>query len=121
MRTEPAMSQQLHNRFQAKARMEAEQRRQVLQVAKGLSATLGNEFFQSVVKNLGATFDADCVYLAQLAGAPANRLTTLAVFRKRQTSEPFEQTLAGSAAGQVALDGSFSCSRDVRRRFPEDR
>ena len=104
------MSRQLNAQF-----------RQVLQVAKGLSATLGNDFFQSMVRSLAATFDADCVYLGQLAGSPANRLTTLAVSRKRRWAENFEQALAGTVAGQVALDGSFACGKDVRRRFLEDR
>jgi len=91
-----------------------------LQVAKGLSATLGNDFFDSVVRNLAATFHADSVYIGELAGPPANRLMTLAAVRKHQKTKNFGQTLSGTAAGQVALDGSFACSKDVRGRFPED-
>lgn len=113
------MSRQLNAQFH-RARIEADQHRQVLQVAKGLSVTLGNDFFQSMVRNLAHTFNANCVYLGELTGSPVNRLATLAVFRKRQKAENFEQTLASTAAGQVWLDGSFACRRDVRRRFPED-
>jgi two-component system, cell cycle sensor histidine kinase and response regulator CckA len=115
------MSRQIDVESHPRGRMVAEQFRQVLQVARGLSVTLGNDFFQSVVRNLATTFNADCVYLGQLSGSPANHLTTLAVFRKRQKAENFDQTLTGTAARQVGLDGSFACSRGVRRRFPEDR
>lgn len=107
-------------RLHARAQVEADQRRRVLQVAKGLSATLGSDFFRSVVKHLGAAFHADCVYLAELGGKPANRFTTLAVFRRRHKQENFEQTLAGTAADQVVLDGSFARTKDVRRIFPKD-
>ena len=104
----------------SRTQIEGGHRRQVLEVAKGLSATLGADFFESLAKNLGATFAADCVYVAQLAGPPSDRLTTLAAIRHHQKIKNFTQTLSGTAAEQVAVDGSFACSKDVRLRFPED-
>jgi two-component system cell cycle sensor histidine kinase/response regulator CckA len=113
------MAKQVEAR-QARVRKEADQRRRVLQTAMELSATLGADFFRSIVRHLATTFEADCAYLGELAGTPANRITTLAVFRGQEASQNFDQSLVGSASGQVLSDGSFACSRDAKRLFPED-
>ena len=105
---------------QTKDRREAGQRRRILEIAKGLSATLAGDFFGSIVKHLAATFECDCVYLAELTGTPPDRVRTLAVCRGQEVSANFEQTLEGTASGQVLSDGAFACSRDVARLFPMD-
>src|SRR5215475_933010 len=104
----------------ARVRTEANQHRRVLQIARQLSATLGSDFFQSLVTHLANTFQADCVFLGELAGTPTDRIRTLAVFRGQEASENFEQRLAGTATAQALCDGSLVCSRDVRRLFPLD-
>ena len=103
----------------ARARRAAQQNRRVLQVAKGLSAVLGADFFQSVVNHLGSAFHAECVYLAEVKGAYADRLQTLAIFRG-ESSLPFEQVLSGSAAGQAMAGGSMACSKEAHILFPAD-
>ena len=105
---------------QKKVRTEAAQRRNVVQIARGLSATVGKDFFQSIVNHLAATFQADCAYLGELAGTPIDRIRTVAVSRGQQSARNFEQKLSGTASGQVFLDGSFACMRDARRLFPLD-
>ena len=105
----------------ARSRLEVARRRRVLQVAKGLSATFGADFFHSVVKHLATAFQADLVYLGELSGTPSDRIRTLAVFEKCQTADNFEERLAGTAAGQVMADGVFLCSKDALRIFPEDK
>ncbi len=103
----------------SRARKEAEQRRRVLEIAKGLSATLGSDFFHSVVSQLAATFQADCVFLGEVAGTPPDRIRTLAVSGPK-VSENFEQRISGTASGQVLGNGLFACSKGVRRLFPSD-
>jgi two-component system cell cycle sensor histidine kinase/response regulator CckA len=105
---------------QPRDRKEAEQRRRVLEIAKGLSVTLGADFFQSIVRHLATTFHADCAYLGELAGTRPDRIRTLAVFRGQEASQGFEQPLSGTASGQVLSDGSFACSRDAKHLFPTD-
>src|SRR3954447_8222672 len=107
-------------RARRKTRGDADQRRRILEVAKGLSATLGNDFFRSMVKSLGIGLNADSVYLGELTGTPADRLTTIAVYRRRRKGVNFEQPLSGTAAGQVAHDGSFARSQEIRQIFPQD-
>src|SRR4051812_40674762 len=112
------MAQPDSARLQAKSRFEADQRRRLLQLAKGLSATLGNDFFRSMVKSLGACLHVDYAYIGELGGTPVNRLATLAVYRRRHKSANFEQTLPGTAAGQVVQDGTFARSQEVKQLFP---
>jgi PAS domain S-box-containing protein len=97
-----------------------EHRQQVLHVARDLSASLGADFFCAVVKHLGTTLRAECCLLAEVAGVPGERIKTLAVFRKRRKAENFDQMILGTAVGQVLIDGSFTCPREVRRLFPSD-
>lgn len=98
----------------------AEYRRRLRQAARGLAATLGADFFCSLVKHLSTMLRADCCILGELTAAPEDRIRTLAVFRKRRMAENFDQSILGSALGQVMIDGSFSCSKDALRLFPND-
>jgi two-component system cell cycle sensor histidine kinase/response regulator CckA len=109
-----------HAEARPRVRRESDQQRRVVEIAKGLSGTLGNDFFQSIVRHLATTFQADCVYLGELAGTPADRIRTLAVFRDQRLTRNFELRLSGTASGQVLSDGSLACSRDVKRLFPLD-
>jgi PAS domain S-box-containing protein len=108
------------SRAVARSQVDSEYHRRLLYVAKGLAASLGADFFDSVVKHLCRTLHADCCVLGELIGAPHNRMRTLAVFRQRRKRENFEQALWGTATGQVVADGSFACSQDVLRMFPND-
>jgi signal transduction histidine kinase len=103
-----------------RARYEAEQNRRVLQVAKGVSATLGADFFQSLVKHLATSLRADLAFVAELVGTPADRIRSLAVCERRKITANFEQKSYGSASGQAIADGSFGCSKHAGRLFPLD-
>jgi two-component system cell cycle sensor histidine kinase/response regulator CckA len=108
------------SRSTPRSRIEAEHRQKILQVAKGLSATIGADFFHAVVKHLTIAFHADCGFIGEVTGVTGERVSALAVFRKRRKSETFEQTISGAASGQVLTDGWFGCSREVTRMFPTD-
>ncbi len=111
---EPAQSRKM------RVRGETEQRRRVLQIAKRLSATLGADFFQSIVKYLSTTFQTDCTYLGELTRAPEDEIRTLAVCDGQELAQNFGQPLSGTASGQVVSDGSYACSRDAKLLFPLD-
>lgn len=101
-------------------RTESGQRRKVLQLAKELSTTLGNAFFQSMVKHLAASFHTDCVWIAELCGTPPDCLRTLAISSTWNGSDTFEQKLHETAAGKVIADGIVECSKDAWRHYPAD-
>ena len=100
--------------------LEAEQRRHVRKVAKDVAAILGADFFRSLATYLAATLRADCVYIAELVHVPADKVQTLAVFRDGVLADNFSLALAGSAAGQVLIDGTVAWSANVTRVFPMD-
>jgi signal transduction histidine kinase len=105
---------------QSRIRRETEHQRRVLEIATQLSGTLGADFFQSVVTHLANTFEADCAYVAEVAGTPRDRIRTVAVYRGGRVSAGFEQALLGTTSGQVLYDGLFACSKDAKSIFPLD-
>jgi PAS domain S-box-containing protein len=114
------MAEQAKARSTSRSRAELEQRRRVLRVAKGLSVTLGADFFQSIVEHLGTAFRADCAYLAERLRGNPNRIRTLSVYRARGDAANFEQDLTGTAAGQTMRDGAFITGKDAAHHFPLD-
>ena len=95
-------------------------RQSVLHLSKELAATLGKDFFQSVVKHLSAAFQADCVYLGELVGPNRARIRTVAVFGAKESPQGFEQIVTGTASGQVLSDGAYFRSKDIAVVFPQD-
>jgi PAS domain S-box-containing protein len=103
-----------------KALRELNHRRQVLEVAKGLSATLGSDYFQSIVTHLAAAFNADYVFLAEVCDGAADRIRILAAAPVQEIPCDFGYDVSGTAAGQTLSDGEFARGRDIRRLFPTD-
>ena len=100
--------------------IEAGQRESVLRITRGISANLGNDFFQSLVKHVSDALVADCVYIGELMTGAANRIHTLAVCLNGEPAQNFEEDLPGAASAHVVAAGSFVYMEDVRRLFPED-
>ncbi len=99
-------------------RRESQESLRVLQIAKRLTATVGAEFLDSLVRHIATSLHADCAYVAELAAA--DRLRTVASFRDGQNSPGFDLPLAGTAPQQALADGVFACGKDVRAVFPTD-
>lgn len=114
------MSKPAEARATKKFRGEVDHQKQVLLLARSLSATLGSDFFQSEVRHLSTSFLADLAFVFETAGTPVDRVKALAVFRKQRKAPEFEQKLMGTAAAQVLADGSVACSKDAMRLFPLD-
>jgi len=114
------MSHQAEMTANSRSRLEVAKRRRVLQMAKGLSATLGNDFLNSLTQHLADVFHADFAYVGEVTGAHQDRIRTLAAYRKGGAPEDFQQNLAGTAAGRVVRDGVCICRKDATRMFPLD-
>jgi two-component system cell cycle sensor histidine kinase/response regulator CckA len=95
-------------------------RRSVSQIASQVSATIGEEFFESLVTNLAEALSADCVYLGEFVGGQAERVRTLAAFANSESQCHSDYVLAGSVAALVASGEPWSCTRGVLKRFPAD-
>jgi PAS domain S-box-containing protein len=91
-----------------------------LQIASQVSAAIGEEFFESLVKNLAEGLGADCVYLGEFVGGQVERVRTLASFVKGEPNCNPDYVLAGSVAALVATGETWSGTRGVLKRFPSD-
>jgi two-component system cell cycle sensor histidine kinase/response regulator CckA len=94
--------------------------RSVSQIARQVSAAIGEEFFKSLVTNLAEALSADCVYLGEFVGGQAERVRTLAALVNGQQRYSLDYVLAGSVAALVATGEPWSCTRGVLKRFPSD-
>ena len=96
------------------------QKRSVLQIARQVSATIGNDFFRAMAKHLAQALAADCVFVGEFVGGQVERVKRLAVFAGVE-SDDFEFELAGSAAAEIALGKAILCRAGAQRRFPSDK
>jgi PAS domain S-box-containing protein len=101
-------------------RIGAGERESVLRVAREVSATLGNDFFESLVKHVADALVADCVYIGELTTGAVDRIRTLAVCLNGAMTQNFEQDLRGSACAHVLAAGSFVYIAEVTQLFPDD-
>lgn len=91
------------------------------QVAEGVSAATGAEFFRSVVVHLAGVLKADYVLVGTVVPDKEDRVRTLAVFGHGATMEPFEYELHGTPCERVVSQNLCAFAAGVRDRFPEDR
>jgi PAS domain S-box-containing protein len=98
----------------------AAERKRVQRITRRISSTLGNDFFQSLVKHIAHALGADCVYVGELIHGAVTRMRTLAVCLEGEWAENFEQDLPGSASAHVVAEGYLGCGADVTGLFPLD-
>lgn len=93
----------------------------ILNVAKGASAAIGDEFFLLLSEYLSRSLSADYVVIGERTGEEAETITTVAVFADGEVQPNFTYPLAGSPSEQV-LRERYSCSYadNVSDRFPRD-
>ena len=109
-------------RPQSRTRTKAEtaERVLILNLARTVSATLGRDFFRSLVEHLGTAIGGDCVFVGELTDPLISKLKTVAVFRGHTAAADFTQDLAGTAAQQVLIDGAVAWRTNAKNIFPLD-
>jgi len=90
------------------------------QIAEGVSAATGAEFFRSLVTHLAGVLRADCVIVGKLLGPERERVRTLAVFADGQVTEGFEYALPGTPCEQVVQRSLCCYPAGVQALFPLD-
>ena len=103
-----------------RARVDAEERRRVLTVAKAVSATLGRDFFRSLTEHLAKAVECDCIFVAELMDGASNRIRTVAIWLDQKPAEEITLDLPGTASYQVLIDGMVAWSTNAMRIFPLD-
>lgn len=102
-----------------KARTKTRTDRRLLHVAQKVTATLGRDFFQAMVKHLAAALSADCLIIGEFVGGKDEHCRTLAAWMDQAPAE-FDYPLAGSATAGVVLGKAALCGSNAQARFPSD-
>ena len=92
-----------------------------LRISRQVSATIGTEFFRTLVKHLCEALDADCVYIGEFVGGQVERVRTLGACLDRDRMEELEFPLAGTPDAEVAIGNPCIYSRGVQALFPSHR
>ncbi len=94
----------------------------VREMAEGVAAATGEEFFASLVRHLAGTLQADYALVGELTGASPPTMRTIAMFGKGKPMENAEFSLAGTPCGEVIASSGTACfhPEGVARKFPED-
>jgi len=93
--------------------------RDVWRTAEHVSATIGIEFFQSMVRHLAAALAVDCVYIGEFVAGQVERVKILAASSGNELCN-LEYPLAGSAAAEAALGKQCLRRSGARTAFPDD-
>jgi len=92
----------------------------ILQIANGVAAATGAEFFHSLVEHLARALRADCAFAAELLPGNAGRARTLAVFTNGSRAPNFEYDLADTPCDHVADRALCVYPSGLRELFPQD-
>lgn len=98
----------------------ASELRRFQRVSSQISATIGAEFFLSLVKRLAEALDADCVYVGEFVGGQMERVRTLAACMDHDGERRFEYPLVGSMSVEIAMGNSSVHPSGAQDLFPSD-
>src|SRR5215469_14968592 len=87
--------------------------------ARDVSATIGADFFHSLVKHLANALSPYCIYIGEL-NKLSTHCRTLEVYVDGNHSPNFEFELAGTAAGEALCMGPRAHAAAVQSAFPSD-
>ncbi|MBL8520687.1 MAG: EAL domain-containing protein [Betaproteobacteria bacterium] len=93
--------------------------RLVFDIAQGVAAATGENFFRSLVERLLRALDADLAFVGEL-DKDGDRIHTIAVHTARGAGENFTYPLDGSPCQSVLTQGVCVYPRGVAAMFPRD-
>ena len=90
-------------------------------IAEGTAGTVGEEFFQCLVKHLALAFGADVGFVAQVIPGDRGRARFLACWEGGKLADSqFEYVMAGTPCNEVSGSEVVSYPEGLAVRFPED-
>lgn len=89
-------------------------------IAEGVSALTGEEFFRSLVIYLSQTLDTTFAMIAEIVGTRCDSLRTIAFCDRGKIGDNFTQRVGTSPAKQVLKHEFWECRENIREFFPED-
>jgi PAS domain S-box-containing protein len=89
-------------------------------IAVGVSAATGGEFFRSLVTNVASTFRIDYVFLGELDESTKDKIKTIAVWIQGSMATNFEYDLQNTPCENVVNKQACVISDSAQQRFPKD-
>ncbi len=91
----------------------------VLEICRRVSATIGTDFFNAVAKHLAGALAADSVIVVEFVGGPMERCRAVGAWLDGAPAK-FEYELAGSATADIAMGKACLWRAQVQKKFPSD-
>jgi PAS domain-containing protein len=89
-------------------------------IAIGVSAATGDEFFRSLVTNVAGNFSVDFAFLGKLDESTNDKIKTIAVWIKGSMGENFEYDLENTPCENVVNKQPCVFTDSVQQKFPKD-
>ncbi len=89
-------------------------------IAIGVSAATGDEFFRSLVINLANTFAVDYAFLGELDKSTKDKIKTIAVCVEGSIADNFEYDLKDTPCENVINNQPCIITDSVQQKFPRD-
>ena len=90
-------------------------------VAEGVSATTGEQFFASLVEYLAKAIGVRYAFVSELAEADGSRLRIIALWTGKDHGDIFEYDIKGTPCEGVIGQGAAYFASGVQKLFPKDR
>ncbi len=91
----------------------------LVEVARGIVGTTGDEVFSALVRQLARALEADHAFVGELDAA-AQRVRTVSVWSDGKAGENFDYGLPDSPCADVLRTGTCLFPDEVQARFPRD-
>lgn len=92
----------------------------LLNIAKGVSAKTGEDFFISLVTYLGRTLCIDYAFIGQLIGGERGRIKSIAFYADGEIIDNFEYDLADTPCAAVIHHRICSIASGIQQMYPKD-
>jgi signal transduction histidine kinase len=89
-------------------------------LAEGTAGTVGEAFFQCLVKHVALALRADVAFVAEVVPEDRERARFLACWEGGRLAEPVEYCMAGTPCAEVGDSDVVSYTDGVLERFPDD-
>jgi diguanylate cyclase (GGDEF)-like protein/PAS domain S-box-containing protein len=89
-------------------------------IAMGVSAETGGDFFNSLVKYLAVTLEMDFGFIGEVTGENSQKIKTIAIFARGKFLNNFEYFLADTPCETVVGKNLCVYPRDVAKLFAKD-
>ncbi len=91
----------------------------VLQIARGVSSELGEDFFRSLVGHLAATLSADIVLIGEMSLVDPKEAQTVALWKDGALADQLNYSLPGTPCARALETGNFICLSRAVEQFPD--